>query len=108
MLAAREQGYQVVPIPGASAVISALSVAGLPTDKFRFMGFLPAKRSQRKKALGELSSVTETMVFYEAPHRILDCLADAREVFGGEHPGLLPGRSARPSRPIFTAVSISC
>ena len=89
VLAARQSGYQVVPIPGASAVISALSVAGLPTDKFRFMGFLPAKGSQRKKALAELSSVSDTMVFYEAPHRILDCLADAREVFGGEHPGFI-------------------
>ncbi len=78
-----------MPIPGASAVISALSVAGLPTDKFRFIGFLPAKRSQRKKAFEELKTVNETMVFYEAPHRILECLKDAREIFGAEHIGFI-------------------
>jgi len=89
VLAAREEGYTVVPIPGASAVISALSVAGLPTDKFRFIGFLPAKSSQRKKAFAELKTVSETMVFYEAPHRILECLKDAREIFGAEHIGFI-------------------
>ncbi len=89
VLAAREQGYAVVPIPGASAVISALSVAGLPTDRFRFIGFLPAKSSQRKKALSELKAVNETMVFYEAPHRILECLKDAREIFGVDHIGFI-------------------
>ena len=89
VLAAREEGYTVVPIPGASAVISALSVAGLPTDKFRFIGFLPAKSSQRKKAFAELKTVDETMVFYEAPHRILECLKDARESYGSEHIGFI-------------------
>ncbi|MDO7634799.1 MAG: 16S rRNA (cytidine(1402)-2'-O)-methyltransferase [Porticoccaceae bacterium] len=89
VLAAREQGFAVVPIPGACAVIAALSVAGLPTDKFRFIGFLPAKSSQRIKSFEQLKGVDETMVFYEAPHRILECLKDAIAVFGGAHIGFI-------------------
>ena len=89
VLAAREQGFAVVPIPGACAEIAALSVAGLPTDKFRFIGFLPAKSSQRIKSFEQLKGVDETMVFYEAPHRILECLKDAIAVFGGAHIGFI-------------------
>ena len=89
VLAAREQGFAVVPIPGACAAIAALSVAGLPTDKFRFIGFLPAKSSQRSKSFEQLKGVDETMVFYEAPHRILECLKDAIAVFGGAHIGFI-------------------
>ena len=89
VLAAREQGFAVVPIPGACAAIAALSVAGLPTDKFRFIGFLPAKSSQRIKSFEQLKGVDETMVFYEAPHRILECLKDAIAVFGGAHIGFI-------------------
>ena len=69
---ARVQGYSVIPVPGASAVVAALSVAGLPTDKFKFIGFLPAKSSQRKSALTDLKTGAETMVCYEAPHRIVE------------------------------------
>jgi len=87
--AARQQGIAVIPVPGACAAIAALSVAGLPTDRFRFIGFLPAKTTQRKKVLQELAAVPETMVFYEAPHRILDTLRDSLEVFGGEHSGFM-------------------
>ena len=79
----------MIPIPGACAAIAALSVAGLPTDRFRFVGFLPAKSTQRKKVLQELAAVPETMVFYEAPHRILDTLKDSVEVFGSEHSGFI-------------------
>ncbi|MDG1474534.1 MAG: 16S rRNA (cytidine(1402)-2'-O)-methyltransferase, partial [Porticoccaceae bacterium] len=79
---ARLRGFHVIPIPGACAAIAALSVSGLPTDKFRFLGFLPAKVGQRKKALDELKTVTETLVFYEAPHRILASLNDLIDVFG--------------------------
>ena len=75
-------GIPVVPIPGASAVLSALSGAGLATDAFRFGGFLPPKTGQRKKALEELRAETCTLVFYEAPHRILDTLADVAAVYG--------------------------
>lgn len=80
--AAREAGIEVVPIPGACALIAALSASGLPTDRFRFDGFLPAKHGARLKALQALSDVTSTLVFYEAPHRILDSLQDIIEVFG--------------------------
>ena len=81
---ARNQGISVIPIPGACAAISALSVSGLPTDKFRFVGFLPAKPTQRQKVLEALKSVPDTLVFYEAPHRICAALNDALEVFGSE------------------------
>jgi 16S rRNA (cytidine1402-2'-O)-methyltransferase len=87
--AARQQGIAVIPVPGACAAIAALSVAGLPTDRFRFIGFLPAKTTQRKKVLQELAAVPETMVFYEAPHRILETLRDSLEIFGGEHSGFM-------------------
>ena len=89
VLAARQQGISVIPVPGACAAIAALSVAGLPTDRFRFIGFLPAKSTQRKKVLEELSAVPETMVFYEAPHRILETLRDSVSVFGAEHSGFI-------------------
>jgi len=75
-------GIVIIPIPGASAVLSALSGAGLPTDAFRFCGFLPAKQGQRKKALEALRSEDCTLVFYEAPHRILDTLSDVSAVYG--------------------------
>jgi len=75
-------GIVVVPIPGASAVLGALSAAGLPTDAFRFGGFLPPKSGQRKKALEALRGEDCTMVFYEAPHRILDTLSDVQAVCG--------------------------
>ncbi|MGB0669314.1 MAG: 16S rRNA (cytidine(1402)-2'-O)-methyltransferase [Porticoccaceae bacterium] len=81
---ARQQGYSVIPVPGACAAIAALSVAGLPTDKFKFMGFLPAKSTQRKTALAAIKGGTETMVYYEAPHRIADTLADMAEVLGAD------------------------
>jgi len=74
-------GIPVVPIPGASAVLSALSGAGLPTDAFRFCGFLPPKTGQRKKVLEELRGEDCTLVFYEAPHRILDALSDVSAVY---------------------------
>jgi 16S rRNA (cytidine1402-2'-O)-methyltransferase len=75
-------GIPVVPIPGASAVLGALAAAGLPTDAFRFGGFLPAKTGQRKKALERLRDENCTMIFYEAPHRILDALSDVSAVYG--------------------------
>ncbi len=86
---ARQQGVKVIPIPGACAAIAALSVAGLPTDKFKFIGFLPAKSSQRKNSLAELKSLNETMVCYEAPHRILDTVADMVEILGADRPAFM-------------------
>jgi 16S rRNA (cytidine1402-2'-O)-methyltransferase len=72
----------VIPVPGASAFVAALAAAGLPVDKFRFLGFLPSKKLTRRKALEELRGVTKTLVFYEAPHRVLDMLEDIRQVLG--------------------------
>jgi len=77
-----EQGIPVVPIPGPSAVIAALSASGLAADSFYFAGFLPAKRAQRRQALERLKSLDCTLVFYEAPHRILDTLSDIGEILG--------------------------
>jgi 16S rRNA (cytidine1402-2'-O)-methyltransferase len=71
---------QVIPIPGPSAFVAVLAVAGLPMDKFAFLGFLPAKRAARQKALQELKNSSETLVFYEAPHRALEMLTDLRRV----------------------------
>ena len=74
----------MAPIPGACAAIAALSVSGLPTDSFYFGGFLPVKSGQRKTALSALKSSTNTLVFYEAPHRILETVEDLLDVFGGQ------------------------
>jgi len=79
-----EQSINVVPIPGASAAIAALSVAGLPNDRFCFEGFLPAKKQARITRLKLLDHESRTMIFYEAPHRILEALVDMVEVFGGD------------------------
>ncbi len=80
--AVRAAGYRVLPLPGASAAVTALSASGLVHDRFYFVGFLPAKPKQRESALAELAQVPATLVFYEAPHRIGECvqaLADAFE-----------------------------
>jgi 16S rRNA (cytidine1402-2'-O)-methyltransferase len=72
----------VVPIPGASAFLAALVASGLPTDSFRFSGFLPAKAGQRRKLLESIKDSPRTQVFYEAPHRLLETLSDVSEVLG--------------------------
>jgi 16S rRNA (cytidine1402-2'-O)-methyltransferase len=72
----------VVPVPGASAFLAALVASGLPTDSFRFSGFLPAKRGERRTALEKIRASTRTEVFYEAPHRIVQTLADVIEILG--------------------------
>jgi 16S rRNA (cytidine1402-2'-O)-methyltransferase len=72
----------VVPIPGASAFLAALVASGLPTDSFRFSGFLPAKRGERRAALEAIKTSPRTQVFYEAPHRVVETLADIVEVLG--------------------------
>jgi 16S rRNA (cytidine1402-2'-O)-methyltransferase len=77
-----EQGIPVVPIPGASAFLSALVASGLPTDTFRFGGFLPSRRCQRRSVLAALAASAETQVFYEAPHRLLEALEDVVETLG--------------------------
>jgi 16S rRNA (cytidine1402-2'-O)-methyltransferase len=80
--AAINAGIQVVPIPGVTAAVSALSASGLATDSFRFCGFLPAKTTQRRKMLEQLKQETCTLIFYETPHRILDALTDVEAVMG--------------------------
>ncbi len=82
--AVREAGFRVVPIPGASAAITALSASGLANAHFLFYGFLPNKSAARRSALQPLAEHPYTLVFYEAPHRILECAADLQAVFGGE------------------------
>jgi 16S rRNA (cytidine1402-2'-O)-methyltransferase len=77
-----EKDVPVVPIPGASAFLTALVASGLPTDSFRFNGFLPAKRGERRTALEAIKNSARTQVFYEAPHRIIDALTDIVEVLG--------------------------
>jgi len=72
----------VVPIPGVSAFLAALVASGLPTDSFRFSGFLPAKRGERRAVLESIKSSPRTQVFYEAPHRVVEALADVVEVLG--------------------------
>mgnify|MGYP000479861033 CR=1 FL=1 len=80
----RQLGLAVSPIPGACAAISALSVAGLPTDRFTFEGFLPSKSGSRQSTLNELANETRTMVFYDAPRRAIDTVEDIVKVLGGE------------------------
>lgn len=80
--AAREAGVRVSPLPGACAAVAALSVAGLPSDRFVFEGFLPPKASARRARLRELAGELRTLVLYESSHRIAECCADLCEVFG--------------------------
>ncbi len=80
--AAIEAGVPVVPIPGPVAAITALVVSGLPTDSFTFLGFLPRKASERRRALQEIAAERRTLVLYEAPHRLADCLEDIESVLG--------------------------
>lgn len=82
--AVRAAGLRVLPLPGASAAVTALSASGLVNDQFYFVGFLPAKARQRENFLATLRSVTATLVFYEAPHRILECASALAAVFEPE------------------------
>ena len=87
--AARAAGVKVSPIPGACAAIAALSVAGLPSDRFVFEGFLPAKGAARRERLNKLAAETGTLVFYESSHRIAESLADMAGAFGGDRPAVV-------------------
>ena len=79
---ALEAGLKVVPIPGPTALVSALVASGLPSDEFFFAGFLPARSGARRSRLAELAGIPSTLVFYEAPHRMAASLKDAREILG--------------------------
>ena len=87
--AALDAGHSVVPIPGASAAIAALSAGGLPTDRFTFLGFLPRRDGARREALAPLVNRPETLLFYEAPHRIRSTVDLLIELFGPERPVVL-------------------
>lgn len=82
-------GLRVIPVPGASAIMAALSAAGLPTDRFCFEGFLPSKAAARCHRLEALQQATVTLVFFEAPHRILATLADMQRIFGADRQAVL-------------------
>jgi 16S rRNA (cytidine1402-2'-O)-methyltransferase len=86
---AHEAGITVSPVPGSSAVIAALSASGLPTDRFVFEGFLPAKNTARKKRLLALTGETRTLVFFESVHRIADTIGDMAESFGADRPAFI-------------------
>ncbi len=97
---ARAREIRVVPIPGASAVIAALSVSGLPTDRFVFEGFLPARAHARKERLRELANETRTVVFYESPHRVVESVEAMAEVFGANRDAVV----ARELTKVFESV----
>src|SRR5215470_8133378 len=79
---AAQAGVPVIPIPGASAVITALAASGLPTSEFLFAGFLPPRSAARRRRLHDFATSPSSLVLYEAPHRVKDCLDDAREILG--------------------------
>src|SRR6185437_7272719 len=87
--AARAAGIRCIPVPGACAAIAALSVAGLPSDRFVFEGFLPPKAAARRSRLQELAGDARTLIFYESSHRVAESLADMRDVFGAEREAVL-------------------
>ena len=87
--AAAAAGLEVVSVPGPCAAVAALSIGGLPTDRFCFEGFLPARGSARRARLQALESETRTLVFYESPHRVLETLEDCVAAFGGQRPALV-------------------
>jgi 16S rRNA (cytidine1402-2'-O)-methyltransferase len=80
--ACRQEGFTVVPIPGPSAAVTALSASGLPTESFFFVGFLPPKKGPRRRKLQEIAGVPATLIFYEAPHRLLAALEELCEILG--------------------------
>jgi len=84
-----EENIQILSIPGPSAFVAALSVSGLPTDQFTFMGFLPSRTAQRQKFLREVYLEQRTLIFYEAPHRIVDTLLDVSHIFGERKAALI-------------------
>jgi len=87
--AARSAGIRCIPVPGACAAIAALSVAGLPSDRFVFEGFLPPKTAARRGRLQALAGEARTLIFYESSHRVAESLADMREVFGEDRQAVL-------------------
>lgn len=102
--AARAAGLKVIPVPGASSVLAALSCSGLPTDRFVFEGFLPAKHGARLKRLQALASENRTLVFFEAPHRILACLEDMQAALGSKRRATLARELTKSHETILTGL----
>ncbi len=100
---AKARGIKVVPVPGACAAIAALSAAGLPTDRFTFEGFLPAKQEARHQRLLALRYEARTMIFYEAPHRLLDSLQAMAEIFGLIHKAVVAREMTKLYESILTS-----
>ncbi|MFC0711655.1 16S rRNA (cytidine(1402)-2'-O)-methyltransferase [Azorhizophilus paspali] len=86
---ARAAGIRVIPVPGPCALITALSAAGLPSDRFVFEGFLPARTAARQARLERLKEESRTLIFYEAPHRLLECLSDLERIMGSDRLAVL-------------------
>jgi len=84
-----DAGLRVAPVPGPGAAMAALSVAGLASDRFRFEGFLPARRAARRKRLARLAESSDTLILFESPHRVAAALADLAELFGGDREACL-------------------
>lgn len=99
--AAISAGIVVTSVPGPSAVLTALALSGLPTDRFCFEGFLPRKQGERRRRLAELADETRTMVFFEAPHRLADFLADAAQTLGDDRPGAVCRELTKPHEEII-------
>lgn len=100
----REQGYRVVPIPGANAAVCALSASGLVAPHFLFFGFLPAKSGERKRKLESLKSLSACiLIFHEAPHRLLECVSDMITVFGAQHQLTIARELTKLFETIYTA-----
>ncbi len=99
---AHAAGHPVVPVPGPNAAICALSAAGLPTDRFVFEGFLPARRAARRRRLEELREEPRTLVFYEASHRIMETVEDLGEMLGGGRRGAIARELTKLYETIYT------
>jgi len=99
----REAGVTVIPIPGPCAAITALCASGLPTDKFIFEGFLPAKSSARTKRLGKLKTEPRTIIFYEAPHRVIFLIKELINIFGENRPAVVARELTKKFETIYSA-----
>ncbi|WP_254474703.1 16S rRNA (cytidine(1402)-2'-O)-methyltransferase [Bartonella sp. B1098] len=86
---ARKEGHKIIPIPGASALLAALIPTGLPTNSFFFAGFLSARKAQRQKRLEQLKKIPATLIFYEAPHRLIETLQDMVSLFSADRPAAI-------------------
>jgi len=101
--AAHREGIPVVPIPGPTALIAALAVAGLPTDRFVFEGFLPATEKARRQRLSSLSGEKRTMVFFEVPHRLVKSLEEMARVFGVDHLAVIAKELTKINEKVYRA-----